>query len=36
MRFINDIFTAPLGEAWTNERTLAAYEEAIDALPVDE
>lgn len=36
MRFINDIFTAPLGEAWTNERLLAAAEEVVDALPADE
>ena len=36
MRFINDIFTAPLGVAWTNERTLAAYEAAIDALPAED
>lgn len=36
MRFINQIFTAPLGELWTNERLLLVYEEAIAALPAEE
>lgn len=36
MRFINDIFTAPVGEVWSNDRVLAAYEEAVDALPASE
>jgi alkylresorcinol/alkylpyrone synthase len=33
MRFINEIYTAPLGEAWTNERLLPVYERTIEALP---
>src|SRR5688572_25460637 len=33
MRFINEIVTTPLGEKWTNERLLPAYEEAIESLP---
>lgn len=36
MRFINQIFTAPLGECWSNERLLHVYEEAIAALPSEE
>ena len=36
MRFIHEIFTAPIGEVWSNERTLAAYEKAVDALPASE
>lgn len=32
MRFINEIFTAPVGEAWSNERLLPEYEKAIDRL----
>jgi predicted naringenin-chalcone synthase len=36
MRFINEIFTAPLGEVWTNERLLSAYEQTIEALPAAE
>ncbi|BBO33847.1 hypothetical protein [Lacipirellula parvula] len=35
MRFINDIFTAPVGEVWTNERVAQAYNRAIDALPAE-
>lgn len=36
MRFINELYTAPVGELWTNERLLAAYEQAIDRLALDE
>ncbi len=36
MRFINQLFTASVGEAWTNERLLATYEQAVDRLPLDE
>jgi predicted naringenin-chalcone synthase len=36
MRFINQLFTASLGEVWTNERTLKVYEQAFDRLPLDE
>jgi predicted naringenin-chalcone synthase len=36
MRFINQLFTASIGEVWTNERTLAAYEQGVDRLPIDD
>src|SRR5579862_9821912 len=32
MRFINEIFTAPVGEGWSNQRLLPEYEKAIDRL----
>jgi alkylresorcinol/alkylpyrone synthase len=35
MRFINEVFTPPIGEQWTNVRLLAAYEQAIDRLAAD-
>jgi predicted naringenin-chalcone synthase len=35
MRFINDIYTAPVGEPWTNERLLPAYEHAVERLPLE-
>jgi predicted naringenin-chalcone synthase len=34
MRFINDIFTAKLGECWTNERLLPVFEQAVGRLPL--
>src|SRR5262249_41602420 len=35
MRYINELFTAPVGEAWTNERLLAVYEAAVERLPLE-
>lgn len=32
MRFINDLYIASVGEAWTNERLLSVYEQAIERL----
>lgn len=36
MRFIHDIYTATLGECWTNERLLPVYEQAVERLPLDD
>ncbi|HYO24646.1 MAG TPA: hypothetical protein VEQ85_06820 [Lacipirellulaceae bacterium] len=36
MRFINEIYTAAIGEQWTNERLLAAYQGAIDSLALED
>ncbi len=36
MRFINELYVAPVGESWTNERLLATFEQAIDRLPLSE
>jgi alkylresorcinol/alkylpyrone synthase len=36
MRFINDLYTAPVGEAWSNERLLPVYQEAIGQLPLED
>lgn len=36
MRFINEIFTAPIGEEWTNERLLPTYERCIERLELDD
>jgi alkylresorcinol/alkylpyrone synthase len=36
MRFINELYTAPVGESWSNERYLPVCEQAIDRLPLDE
>jgi predicted naringenin-chalcone synthase len=36
MRFINELYTTPVGEAWTNERYLLLCEQAIDKLPLEE
>jgi alkylresorcinol/alkylpyrone synthase len=36
MRFINEILTPAIGEEWTNVRLLAAYEQAIEGLAVDD
>jgi alkylresorcinol/alkylpyrone synthase len=36
MRFIHDIFTASVGEHWTNERLLPVYEHAVERLPLDD
>jgi predicted naringenin-chalcone synthase len=35
MRFVNEFYTSPLGEEWTNARLLDAYEEALDNLAVE-
>jgi predicted naringenin-chalcone synthase len=35
MRFINDLYTAPVGEGWSNERLLPVYQEAISRLPLE-
>jgi predicted naringenin-chalcone synthase len=35
MRYINELFTASVGEAWTNERLLPVYEEAVARLPLE-
>jgi predicted naringenin-chalcone synthase len=35
MRFINELFTASIGEELTNERLLSDYEQAIDRLPLE-
>jgi alkylresorcinol/alkylpyrone synthase len=32
MRFINDVFTASVGTAWSNERLLPVYEQAVERL----
>jgi predicted naringenin-chalcone synthase len=36
MRCINDIWTASVGERWTNERVLPAYEQALERLALDD
>jgi predicted naringenin-chalcone synthase len=36
MRFINELYTAPVGEAWSNQRYLPVCEQAIDRLPLDD
>src|SRR5690349_21393383 len=36
MRFIHDVYTAPVGECWTNERLLPVYEQAVERLPLDD
>lgn len=36
MRFINQLFTADVGEPWTNQRLLPHYQEAIDRLPLED
>jgi predicted naringenin-chalcone synthase len=36
MKFINDIYLAPVGESWSNDRALVVFEEAIDQLTLDE
>lgn len=36
MRFIHDIYTATMGESWTNERLLPVYEQAVERLPLDD
>src|SRR5262245_53881506 len=36
MRFINDLYTVSLGEQWSNERLLAAYEQAISRVSLEE
>jgi predicted naringenin-chalcone synthase len=36
MRYINQFFSTPIGEAWENTKLLSEYEGCIDALPVDE
>jgi predicted naringenin-chalcone synthase len=36
MRFIHDIYTALLGECWSNERLLPVYEQAVERLPLDD
>lgn len=36
MRYINDIYLAPLGERWSNARVLACFEPIIERLPMDE
>jgi alkylresorcinol/alkylpyrone synthase len=35
-RFINGIFTAPVGTPLTNDRLLAVYEQAVERLPLDD
>src|SRR5687768_372201 len=35
MRFINDLYTASIGEPWSNERLLPVYEQAIARLPLE-
>jgi alkylresorcinol/alkylpyrone synthase len=36
MRYINDMYLAPLGERWSNARLLACFESSIERLPMDE
>src|SRR5437762_11560562 len=36
MRTINAIYTAGLGEEWTNERVLPQYEACVERLPLPE
>ncbi len=36
MRFIHDIYTATIGECWTNERLLPVYERAVEQLPLED
>jgi len=36
MHFINEIYTAALGEPWTNEQLLAVYEPAVERLALDD
>ena len=36
MRTINAIYTAELGEEWTNERVLPLYESCIEKLPLED
>jgi predicted naringenin-chalcone synthase len=35
MRYINELFTAAVGEAWTNARLLAVYEAAVERLALE-
>jgi predicted naringenin-chalcone synthase len=35
MRFINDLYTASVGEPWSNERLLPVYEQAVARLPLE-
>ena len=35
MRFINELYTASIGEVWTNERLLNSFEQAVDRLSLD-
>jgi alkylresorcinol/alkylpyrone synthase len=36
MRFINEIYTAPIGTAWTNQQLLGVYEQAVGRLALNE
>lgn len=36
MRFINNIYTASLGESWTNERLLPLYEQGVEQLALED
>lgn len=36
MRFINELYTATVGNEWTNQRLLAAYEKIIESIPIDD
>ncbi len=36
MRFIHDIYTASVGECWSNERMLPVCETAVERLPLDD
>jgi alkylresorcinol/alkylpyrone synthase len=34
MRYINELYTAAVGQPWANERLLVAYEQAVERLPL--
>ena len=36
MRYINQLYTAAVGDAWTNERLLPVYEQCIERLPLED
>src|SRR5689334_18050622 len=36
MRFINELYTAPIGDKWSNERLLPVYQDAIGKLSLDD
>src|SRR5829696_4553538 len=36
MRFINDLYTAAVGDLWTNEQVLSVYEQAVGRLPLED